>query len=169
MQRRCAWCGRDLDEAKEERSAEGRVTHGICPQCRSRLETGTGVPIEEFLASLEEPVLLIDADHTVGMMNQAVLELLGENGKSFVGERTGTVFECENAHLPGGCGLTVHCSGCTIRQAVSYTHHTGEPKLNVPATLRVVDDAGLNDADLMISTARIGNRVLLKIDRFEKT
>lgn len=168
MERRCAWCGRNLDDGAEERPPDGRVTHGICPQCRAKLETGTGVPIEEFVASLDEPVLLIDADHTVGMVNRAALDRFHGHGESFIGERTGTVFECENAHLPGGCSLTVHCSGCTIRQAVEFTHHTGEPKLNVPATLRVVDDADLNQIELLISTARVGNRVLLKIDRYRK-
>jgi hypothetical protein len=168
MLRRCAWCGRDLGTVAGSRPTDDRVTHGICPDCRSRLETGTGIPIEEFLASLDAPVLLIDADHTVGMVNSAAEALLDGNGKRMVGERAGTVFECENSHLPGGCSLTVHCSGCTIRQAVAFTHHTGEPKLNVPATLRVVDDADLADVDLLISTARVGNRVLLKVDRYQK-
>ncbi len=169
MERRCAWCGRDLSGGDAiERPADRRVTHGICPECRTRLESGAGIPIEDFVGSLEEPVMLIDGDHVVGMVNDAAEALLNGSGKSVVGERAGTVFDCENAHLPGGCGLTVHCSGCTIRQAVAFTHHTGEPKLNVPATLRVVENANLNDVELLISTSRVGNRVLLKIDRYEK-
>ncbi len=109
----------------------------------------------------------MDADHTVGMVNRAAGELFGENGADMIGERAGAVFDCENAHMPGGCGLTIHCSGCTIRHAVAHTHLTGEPRLNVPATLRVVDDPQISDIDLVISTARVGDRVLLKIDRHE--
>ena len=48
------------------------------------------------------------------------------------------------------------------------THLTGEPRLEVPATLRVVEDPELTDVELLISTARVGDRVLLKIDRYDR-
>mgnify|MGYP006299011273 CR=1 FL=1 len=171
MNRLCAWCGRNLDEdgpaaGNGAGPDSGPVTPGICPECRDRLTTGTGIPITEFIASLDEPVVLMDADHTVGMINRAARELFSEDVETVIGERAGRVFQCENAHMPGGCGLTIHCSGCTIRHAVAHTHLTGEPRLNVPATLRVVDDPRISDIELVISTARVGNRVLLKIDHY---
>lgn len=165
MDRRCAWCGRSLDGATIEQAPGAEVRHGICSGCHGRLRTGTGVPVTEFIDSMSEPVLLMDADHTVGIINRATLDLLHKETDEVLGEQTGAVFECENAHLPGGCPETIHCSGCTIRHAVAHTHLTGEPRLNVPATLRVVRNADLTDVDLVISTARVGDRVLLKIDR----
>lgn len=126
------------------------------------------MPLTDFLEALQEPVLLVDADHTVGIINDAALELFGRAPDEVMGERTGDIFQCENAHLPGGCGKTVHCSGCTIRQAVAHTFLTGEPRLEVPATLRVVDDVDLSDAELVVSTSRVGDRVLLKIDRYHR-
>lgn len=168
MNRRCAWCGRSLNGTGVEPPADAQVTHGICTPCRHRLTDHAGMPITEFLDSLDEPVLLMDADHTVGMANDPALALMGRSAGEVLGERTGTVFDCENAHLPGGCGATIHCSGCTIRSAVAHTHLTGEPCLSVPATLRVVEDAELTDVALVISTARVDDRVLLKIERFER-
>lgn len=166
MQRQCAWCGRSLDDVPVEPIHGKKVSHGICGKCHARLGARSGVPISEFVDSLDEPVLLMDADHTIGMANEAALELLGNGGDPVLGERTGTVFDCENAHLPGGCGATIHCSGCVIRHAVAHTHLTGEPRLNIPATIRVVEDAGLADVDLVVSTIRLGGRVLLKVEEY---
>ena len=168
MYRQCAWCGTSLegDAVAPDADARAEVSHGICDGCYDRLSAGTGIPIAEFLESLREPVILLDEEHTVGMLNRAALELLDRPGSVF-GERLGTVFDCENAHQPGGCGRTIHCSGCTIRQAVASTHLTGEPRLAVPATLRVVDDPEPSDVDLIISTLKVGDRVLLRVERLE--
>ena len=68
----------------------------------------------------------------------------------------------KNAHMPGGCGNTHRCTGCAIRKAVLHTHRTGESRIDVPATLTVVDDSEPTDLDMVISTVRIGSRVLLK-------
>ena len=166
MERKCAWCGRSLDDPPVKHLPGTKVSHGICSTCHDRLAAGSGVPIARFLEELDEPVLLMDADHTVGMVNEAALDLLGQGADAVLGERTGTVFDCENAHMPGGCGATIHCSGCVIRQAVAHTHLTGEPRTRIPATLRVVDDADLGDVELVVSTVLLDGRVLLKIDSY---
>lgn len=168
MRRLCAWCGDSLDEPGVTHEADAEVSHGICPACHDRLSEGTGIPVAEFLESLTEPVLLMDDEHAIGMVNRAALELLGLPAGEVLGERTGMVFDCENAHQPGGCGKTIHCSGCTIRQAVASTYLSGEPQLGVPATLRVVEEPGLADVDLVISTVRVGDRVLLRVERFDR-
>ncbi|MDX1674507.1 MAG: PAS domain-containing protein [Longimicrobiales bacterium] len=168
MQRVCAWCGNDLDDPGVRHEPDAGISHGVCPTCYDRLTDGMGIPILEFLDSLDQPAFLMDADHTIGMANAEALELFGRRAGQVVGRRTGEVFDCENAHLPGGCGRTIHCSGCTIRQAVARTHLSGEPQLGVPATLRVIRDAAIADAELSISTIRVGDRVLLRVERFER-
>ncbi|MFW5946844.1 MAG: hypothetical protein ACOCUW_00015 [Gemmatimonadota bacterium] len=167
MQRLCAWCGADLGTPAESRLS-GAVGHGICAACYAELDADAGIPIAELLASMEEPVLLVDAEHTIGMANRAALELTDERDATgapdgVLGERPGTVFECENAYLPGGCGRTIHCSGCAIRRAVACTCRTGEPQLDVPATLRVARDPTVVDAKLRISTVGLGDRVMLRV------
>ena len=144
---------------------DGAISHGICDGCYDELSDGMGIPISEFVASLDRPVLLMDDEHTIGMANAAALALVRRSDSDVLGERTGTIFECENAHLPGGCGKTIHCSGCTIRQAVARTYLTGEPQLNIPATLTTVRDPGLADVRLVISTVRVGERVLLRVEQ----
>lgn len=164
MERQCAWCGASLDEPATRVAADHTVTHGICGECHDGLSTGAGIPVVEFIGSLDQPALLLDADHTIGMVNAAALRLFGDAPGEILGERTGTALDCENAHLPGGCGQTMHCSGCTIRRAVARTHLTGEPQLNRAATVNTVRDTNREAVELVISTARVNDRVLLRIE-----
>lgn len=167
MERQCAWCGRNLEDPGVPVRGDGTVSHGICDGCYAALSPDRGIPISEFVASLHQPVILMDDEHTIGMANAAALQLVGRSSDGVLGERPGTIFECENAHLSGGCGKTIHCSGCSIRQAVARTFLTGEPQLEIPATLTAVRDPGLEDVRMVISTARVGERVLLRIEEFD--
>lgn len=163
MKRICAWCRATLDAGPPE--DDGRITHGICDGCAGELQRARGLPLEEFVERLGAPVLLVDADHTVGLANGAAREVYGSAGAPLVGRRAGDVFECENARLPGGCGRTIHCSGCAIRRSIAHTQATGEPLQRVPATLRTDASQGPGDVELLISTARVGRRILLKVER----
>jgi hypothetical protein len=79
----------------------------------------------------------------------------------------GDVFECAYARLPGGCGRTAHCSGCTIRQTVMDTVRTGQGHLRAPAYLNRATPDGVQRIPLTISTERVGDFVLLRIDAVE--
>ena len=76
----------------------------------------------------------------------------------------GEVFECAYAGLPGGCGRTVHCDGCTIRINVMDTHRTGQSRLRVPAYLFRGKPDDSEKTDYFISTEKVGKVVLLRID-----
>lgn len=164
MNRICAWCGAVLGEDPDA-VRPGEVTHGICPACVRDVSRGGGMPLGEFVEGLDAPVLLLDASHTIGLANDAACRLLGHDPGAVVGRATGQVFDCAHASLPGGCGRTIHCSGCAIRQAVAHTHLTGESLEGIPATIRAVQDPGPEDVELVISTARLGDRILLKVLR----
>ena len=75
------------------------------------------------------------------------------------------MFECAYARLPEGCGGTVHCSGCAIRRSVYETYETGESRNNIPATLRCDLNNPSHDVIMHISTEKMGNVVLLRIDK----
>ena len=164
MIRQCAWCGTSLDTPGIKTVSSGVVSHGICDDCRTDLEASIGVPLDDFLAGLNEPVLLIDRDHNVGAANRAFHVRSPRSPEEIVGQRAGTVFECRNAGLPAGCGHTIHCSGCTIRRAVAHTYETGESKVRVPASIQETKEAGGGQIELRITTVRVGGRVLLRIE-----
>jgi hypothetical protein len=162
MQRICAWCGTLLGDLVDSGHREHPVSHGICDTCVREVEAELPLSLTDFLESLDAPVLLVDPDHTVGAVNSRARAL--ENGRTWIGRRIGPVFECSHAGDPGGCGLAVHCSGCTIRHAVRHTWVTGAPAERVPATLERDPDAGPDDIFMLVSTRRIGSRVLLRIE-----
>lgn len=118
----------------------------------------------EFLESLDAPTVLVDRTRRIAAVNRKGLEELQARPGSAVGRRLGLVFECTYAREAEECGLSIHCSGCTIRRTVSHTHATGESRLRVPATLKRVTDAGAEDVVMWISTRRLDDRVLLQIE-----
>ena len=160
MNETCFRCGSAITPGGAVTDAAGR---GVCPRCREALLCQSGVGLQGYLDSLPEPVLLVDGDGRIQAVNEKARNLLHRDLLNFRGEAFGVAFECRYARLPGGCGRTVHCSGCTIRQAVTETYQTGETVLERGATLQ---PAGLDEKPevrMLISTKKLGDAVLLKI------
>lgn len=161
----CAWCGTFIRSVPEGAENPGpHDSHGICADCARTLLEDLGVPVETFLSELGVPVLLMDDDVQVTDANPAALAMLGRTEATVLGRLGGEVFECVNSRLPGGCGRSVHCSGCTLRRTVTSTWETGRTCSRVPATLEVTRGDEPERIALLITTAKVGNRVLLRID-----
>jgi PAS domain-containing protein len=144
---------------------EDEVTHGICPDC---CETFLGavplVPLSEFLESLGVPIFLMDDDVRVQAGNQSAASLIGKQLEGLTGKYAGQVIECSYARLPGGCGKTVHCRTCVIRNTVTDTFHTGTSHCRVPAARDLETGDGPRTVRFRISTERVGAGVLLRVD-----
>ena len=77
------------------------------------------------------------------------------------------MFECAYATLPGGCGNTIHCDGCTIRNTVMDTFQTGKSHLKKPAyRIHGIPDKN-QEIHYLISTVKVKDVVLLRIDKIE--
>jgi hypothetical protein len=161
MRHICAWCGTRLEPMA---GPAHRVSHGICAECRDGLILDNGMPVLEFLDSLDVPTLLVDRGRRIGAATEEAAREFGGTRDRLVGQRLGLIFDCAYASEQGDCGLSIHCSGCTIRRTVCHTHATGESRNRVPATLKKVHDAGPADVVMWISTRRVGDRVLVRID-----
>ncbi len=74
------------------------------------------------------------------------------------------MFDCIHASKPGGCGETIHCKACTIRNTVEETFETGRSFHRIPATLKVIKKAETKDIASYISTEKSGDFVILKIE-----
>ncbi len=144
-------------------SGDHWITHGICEDCRDKVLSEMGVPLSEFLDALPQPVVVVDGDAVVLDANASAREMDGDGG--FRANRLlGEVFECVNATKSGGCGRTIHCSGCTIRHTVEHTFETGEAQLRVPASLTTGSDEHPEEVGLYITTEKVGGRVFLRVD-----
>lgn len=158
----CAMCHKGIPQGAIDRRA---ITSSICDDCFYHLQAQSGMPLPDFLDGLKLPVLVADGDGVVELANRPLLKLLDKDPSQVRGQRGGNVFECAYARLPEGCGRTIHCSGCAIRNAVTETFMTGKSLHRVPAYLNRDMDAELTQLGLLISTEKAWGMVLLRIDR----
>jgi PAS domain-containing protein len=167
MRRICAWCRKELQGVDSQAGTENVITHGICKNCRDNILFQLGIELESFLNSLEVPIVLVNREGTVVTVNNRAKTMLCKDLPEIEGYKGGEVFECAYARLPEGCGNTTHCSGCTIRRTVMQTYATGRSFLRVPATLNQNTPEDPQKMNLLISTERIAELVLLRIDKLE--
>ena len=146
---------------------DGQTTHGICDPCAEALLAEAGVPLEDYLDSLDVPVLVVDSDVAAAYANREARQLTRRSLAELVGMRAGDVFDCSHRSLPGGCGRTIHCSGCALRQCFQSSHATGYPHFMVPATLSLYDPDHPSAVTLTITTVKRGDAVLLLLNRVE--
>lgn len=148
MQHVCAWCRKVLG------GSDGLPrTHGVCADCSRNL-----IPV--FLDTLEGPVLLIGADARAQSANAEALKALAKDLPALQGEVLGHVFDCINASMPGGCGKTPRCHGCSIRATVEDTFRTGTPHDDVHALLKKKTGQNIH---LNLSTRKVKEGVLVTI------
>lgn len=158
MTRICAWCQTEMPSL-----GETIITHGICDDCANRMIGDTPFSLQLYLEDLAIPVLVAESDLTASFANRAARELLGRGVEE--GERIGEVFTCIHAKKPEGCGRNIHCSGCAIRRSILATADSGEPQVDVPATLKWKDLEDPEAAVLRVTTVKQGEVVLLKFER----
>ncbi len=155
----CSYCRADLGE--KEPFDNHTVTHGICPACVEYFkEQWEGLDLGEFLDRFTGPVLVVDADGRILTANQRMADMLGKSDRQLSGLLGGEVMECRFARLPEGCGNTVHCKTCAIRNTVMAVMQSGEPLEKVKAYLNRID----REVELTISAYKRGPVVLLMVD-----
>jgi hypothetical protein len=103
--------------------------------------------------------------------NARVIAFNGSYAKSFlkedektVGLLAGEFLECAHSRLPEGCGRTVCCRDCTIRNTIMATLRTGMPQEKVPAYLNTFEEGREVVKNLLISTERHGPVVRMIIE-----
>ncbi len=161
----CSKCsGVIRDDSLEMKSAH-IITHGICDECASLLLWPHRQAMMDFLDGLAAPVVVIDPLGNISSANRLAREFLQKELPDIAGFQGGNVFECVFAKLPEGCGKTLHCDGCTIRNTVMSTLQTGKSHLKIPAGLSHGTTDNNQDIQLLISTEKVNNTVFLRIDK----
>jgi len=167
MKRICAWCRKELGTVDSQAGSDNVITHSICKSCKDNVLFQMGVELGVFLDSLKLPIVVVNRRGTIVTGNDQAKKLLRKGLPEIEGYKGGEVFECAYARLPEGCGNTMHCSGCAIRRTVMRTHETGRSFLRVPTTLNQNNSEHPKETKLLISTERLADLVLLRIDEME--
>jgi PAS domain-containing protein len=168
MNRICTWCEKEWQA--DDAATDYVVTGNTCAACRGQLYDAASLcSLNEYLNHLDVPVLVMDDDVRVMDFNEPARALLGKSAADIEGYYGGDVIECVYAKLPEGCGNTEHCKACTIRKTVTNTHLTGDPHFRVPAYQDIQTANGAREMRYTISTEKVGQFVLLRIDEVTST
>jgi PAS domain-containing protein len=155
----CSFCRKEMGTKPPLR--DGSVTHGMCPGCSEHFSAQwSGMSWDQYLERFTFPVLMVEGDVRLVALNRPASAMLGRPPEELVGLLGGEALECSHSRLPEGCGRTVHCSTCTIRNTVTATQRTGKPQLRVPATLRRKEGSKA----LLVSTSLEGKLVRVTLE-----
>jgi hypothetical protein len=163
MKRVCAWCQKILGQ-DEEFSSDGCISHGICSLCAIKVTSYEPRTIQIILDFLREPVFVINGEGVVRAANKRGLQMLGKDLSEVEGELGGDAFECVYAKKEGGCGKTLHCKTCAIRNIIMDTLSTGKGYVKVPAFQNINTSEGPRITKFHISTEKVSDSIFLRID-----
>lgn len=154
----------------KEYSSDGDITHGICSLCMIKV-TSDVVPrsAAEILDFVQEPVFLIDSEGVVKAANESGRGLVGKEIEHIADKLGGDVFECSYANEEGGCGKSIHCRTCAIRNIVMDTLSSDRGHLKVPAFQNIMTDKGPQIMKFSVSTEKVGESILLRIDQISES
>jgi len=164
MKKVCAWCNTEMVVNTSESNSDGIITHVMCDDCAEHLLWPFRPTMEDFIDKLDAPVLVVNSVGNVNCANKYAREILQKELPDIVGHPGGVVFECAFARLPEGCGNTLHCDGCTIRNTVIDTFQSGLSHLKIPAGLTRGTSEVNYEIQFLISTEKVKDVVLLRID-----
>lgn len=160
----CTFCQEELRPPEFPEEKEELISHGLCRPCLEKAMSRHGRSLNDYLRQFKEPVLVIDQNGRAITANDAGQQLLGKEMDEIEGYLGGEIFGCQHAQEEGGCGETLHCLSCVIRNTVEETYRTGIPHHKVPACQDLDTVAGPRKVRFIISTEKIDHSVLLKID-----
>ncbi|TAL16164.1 hypothetical protein EPN96_09940 [bacterium] len=158
MKQVCAWCCKTIEEG----DSGAEITHGICQECFGYFSRDECETLQGFLDRLEAPVLLVDGNVSILGANRSALKFLKKEPPEIKGSLAGDVIECAYARHPEGCGKTLHCSGCVIRNTVTATNGDGRGRWRVEGYQELQGAA--EAASIYVSTEKIGDVIFLKVE-----
>lgn len=165
MKKVCAWCQKTLNPDEPGLDDEATpITHGICPDCVRKMMAGEAEPLRSYLDQFAAPVFVLGEQVRMITANSAGLALLHRQPAEIEGSLAGDALDCMYARRPGGCGGTVHCKTCTIRNTVTTTLLTGKSNRRVEAYPDLHFITGERKVRFLITTEKVGEVVLLRID-----
>ena len=168
MIRICAWCEKELS-GKNKNENDGIITHGICSECALKMTDFKPRAISTILNYIEEPVFIVDNTGTIQGANKSAQQMTGKTLEEIENNPGGNVFECTYSKNEGGCGNTVHCTACAVRNIVMDTLKTGKGYKSVPAFQSIDTPHGRRLLKFNISTEKNGEHILLRIDNASDT
>ena len=161
----CKLCKNEIAEVSP--STKGNITEGICGSCALQMSDPRK---REVLEAIGAPVLLMQGDpRQVVTANTRALELFAKDLSAVAGHRGGQVFDCVHSFTEAGCGKDSNCENCPIKDAIVDTFATAAPHRAVATTLQIRKQDGTSPYELQVSTEKIGELALVRIERYDRS
>jgi hypothetical protein len=142
-------------------------TNGICE--KSFQQVPGELNYSEWIEAIVPPILLMQGNpRQVITANKRALDLFEKELHEVEGRRGGQVFNCIHAFTEDGCGKDKNCDGCKIRDGIIDTFTTGNPHNGVSTSLQIKKANGTMTFVLQVSTEKVGDLALVRIERFDK-
>lgn len=155
----CSYCRKHCGE--KEPLDDDRISHGMCEDCFDYfVRQKQGLPLDEYLDEFDVAILIVNREGRIAALNKKAAARLEKDPKSVVGLLPGEAVECDFSRLPEGCGNTVHCDTCMLRQTIMHTLTTGKPLRNVRKTVL----RNNRETDMVISSEFVEGLVKIAID-----
>jgi len=168
MNQTCMWCSQKIAEVSDSLEQERTSAYAVCRCCAEHVTLPPSGPLQKYLDQVNAPVLAIElhAGHymIIRAVNRKACEWLGKEPREIIQHLSGNVIDCAYARLTEGCGKTLFCASCAIKQAVVGTAKTGEPRVHARVVFSQGDPDHPSQVTLSITTLKAGNRVLLKAE-----
>ena len=160
----CTLCGRSvLPNAKTSRR---NITAGICDSCISQV-SGTS-DCSMLLEAIDAPILLMQGNpRQVITANRRALALFEKMPHEVESHRGGQIFDCVHSFTEAGCGKDANCENCKIKNAIVDTFTSANPHLGVSTELAIKKANGARAYLLQVSTEKLGDLALVRIERYE--
>lgn len=165
MSQTCTACGKST--LPDTPLPPGDITPPLCAACLLQLSAGN-TPTA-WLEAIATPVLLMQGQpRQVITANRRGLALFGKELSEVAGHRGGQVFNCLHSFSEAGCGLDSNCQDCKIKGAIVDTFTTNTAHQAVATTLPIQSKGGTEPYHVQISTQKIGELALVRVERFDK-
>ncbi len=162
----CMYCSAAIKDQEQENNF---ITSGICSGCIESVFNQQDDPLISFLDKFDVPILLMQPDpRQVRTANKKVCELFEKDLSQIEGRRGGQVFDCKHAFTEAGCGKDDNCEDCKIKNSIVDTFTSGKSHDGIFTVLEIMKNTTLSPYALQISTEKIGDLALIRIDKYEK-
>ena len=158
--KKCRFCGEDLDSSYQRR--------GFCDECYSLLLETPERFKSEVLDYIEVPMMVINVDDTtIRTANDKLLKFVEKSLDQVTGFLGGDVIECIHAKEDGGCGGTIFCNDCPIRNLINKTIKTKEDQKHKTLIQSIKKNGDIIKIELEVSTKLKNDVVFLQIENYK--
>ncbi len=166
MSKTCIYCSAAMKDQERENNF---ITSGICSECIENIFNQHDDSLISFLDNVEAPILLMQTDpRRVRTANKRACDLFEKELSQIEGRRGGRVFDCIHAFTEAGCGKDGNCEDCKIKNSIVETFINEKSFDGVSTVLDVKKNNLIKSYDLQVSTEKVGDLALIRIDKYEE-